>query len=143
MAATDDQFPQDATGRPEARAAEAIVLGHGDRFDLRIALAAKRFGEGTMRMLACNGSIARPIVWVREAPKSSSTSRTMATWRRQSIGIGYASSIAPTAPTRPSGRWHDERPTPRTSRSPNPGIDWYHLHIGKDSRKGRCARATS
>ena len=66
MAATHDQFPTDATGLPQARAAEVVELGDGDRFDLRIAPVAKRIGETTVRMLAYNGSIPGPTLKVRE-----------------------------------------------------------------------------
>src|SRR5436190_16606882 len=66
MTATDDQFPTDTTGLPEARASEVVELGDGDRFELRIAPVAKRIGDATVRMLAYNGSIPGPTLRVKQ-----------------------------------------------------------------------------
>jgi FtsP/CotA-like multicopper oxidase with cupredoxin domain len=66
MTTTHDQFRTDTTGLPEARAAEVVELGDGDRFELRISPVAKRIGEATVRMLAYNGSIPGSTLKVRE-----------------------------------------------------------------------------
>src|ERR671938_1802326 len=64
MATAHDHFPTDTTGLPEARVAERVELGQGDRFELRIAPVAKRIGDATVRMLAYNGSIPGPTLRV-------------------------------------------------------------------------------
>src|SRR5438067_7896591 len=66
MATTHDQFPTETTGLPEARSAEVVELGDGDRFELSIAPVAKRIGDATVRMLAYSGSIPGPTLKVRE-----------------------------------------------------------------------------
>ena len=66
MTATDDQFPTDTTGLPEARGSEVVELGDGDRFELKIAPVAKRIGDATVRMLAYNGSIPGPTLRVHQ-----------------------------------------------------------------------------
>ena len=60
-------------------------------------------GDATVRMLAYNGSIPGPDPeGARRARRSSSTSRTRATWRPRSTGTGYGSRTATTERTRRS-----------------------------------------
>ena len=132
MATTHDQFPQDATGLPEAHASEVIELGHGDRFDLRIAPVANRIGETTVRMLAYNGSIPGPTLKVREGSEivvdieNHGDVEATVHWH----GLRLENRYDGTHETqRPMGQ--GEAYTAQVS-FPDPGIYWYHPHIRED-----------
>ena len=64
-----DRFPTDATGLPQARAAELVELAGGDVFALEIAAVSKRLGDSTVRMLAYNGSIPGPTLKVGQGSR--------------------------------------------------------------------------
>jgi FtsP/CotA-like multicopper oxidase with cupredoxin domain len=132
MATTHDQFPQDATGLPEAHASEVIELGHGDRFDLRIAPVAKRIDDARMRMLAYNGSIPGPTLKVREGSEivvdieNHGDVEATVHWH----GLRLENRYDGTHETqRPMGR--GEAYTAHVA-FPDPGIYWYHPHIRED-----------
>ncbi len=132
MAATHDQFPTDATGLPQARAAEVVELGDGDRFGLRIAPVANRIGESTVRMLAYNGSIPGPTLKVREGSEvvveieNDGDVEATVHWH----GLRLENRYDGTHETqRPMGR--GEAYTAHVS-FPDPGIYWYHPHIRED-----------
>ena len=132
MAATHDQFPTDATGLPQARAAEVVELGDGDRFGLRIAPVANRIGETTVRMLAYNGSIPGPTLKVREGSEvvveieNDGDVEATVHWH----GLRLENRYDGTHETqRPMGR--GETYTAHVS-FPDPGIYWYHPHIRED-----------
>ena len=132
MATNHDQFPQDATGLPEAHASEVIELGHGDRFDLRIAPVANRIGESTVRMLAYNGSIPGPTLKVREGSEivvdieNHGDVEATVHWH----GLRLENRYDGTHETqRPMGQ--GEAYTAQVS-FPDPGIYWYHPHIRED-----------
>ena len=132
MATNHDQFPQDATGLPEAHASEVIELGHGDRFDLRIAPVANRIGESTVRMLAYNGSIPGPTLKVREGSEivvdmeNHGDVEATVHWH----GLRLENRYDGTHETqRPMGQ--GEAYTAHVS-FPDPGIYWYHPHIRED-----------
>ena len=61
----DGAFPTEVEGLPEAGRPAVAELDDGEVLDLRIALAVKRLGGATVRMLANNGSIPGPTVRVR------------------------------------------------------------------------------
>ena len=132
MATNHDQFPQDATGLPEAHASEVIELGHGDRFDLSIAPVANRIGESTVRMLAYNGSIPGPTLKVREGSEivvdmeNHGDVEATVHWH----GLRLENRYDGTHETqRPMGQ--GEAYTAQVS-FPDPGIYWYHPHIRED-----------
>jgi len=132
MATTHDQFPQDVTGLPEAHASEVIELGHGDRFDLRIAPVAKRIDDARMRMLAYNGSIPGPTLKVREGSEivvdieNHGDVEATVHWH----GLRLENRYDGTHETqRPMGR--GEAYTAHVA-FPDPGIYWYHPHIRED-----------
>ena len=132
MSTTPDHFPTDVEGLPEAHAPERVELSDGDEFNLRIGPVAKRIGDDTVRMLAYNDSIPGPVLEVRRAPRSSSTSRTRATWRPPSTGTGCGSRTATTARTRRRRRSRSASASRRRWRSRIPGAYWYHPHIRED-----------
>ena len=132
MATTHDQFPQDASGLPEARASEVIELGHGDRFELSIAPVAKRIDDVRMRMLAYNGSIPGPTLKVREGSEivvdmeNHGDVEATVHWH----GLRLENRYDGTHETqRPMGQ--GEAYTAHVS-FPDPGIYWYHPHIRED-----------
>jgi len=132
MAATHDQFPTDATGLPQARAAEVVELGDGDRFGLRIAPVANRIGDATVRMLAYNGSIPGPTLKVREGSEvvveieNDGDVEATVHWH----GLRLENRYDGTHETqRPMGR--GEAYTAHVT-FPDPGIYWYHPHIRED-----------
>ena len=132
MATTHDQFPTDTTGLPEARAAEVVELGDGDRFDLRIAPVAKRIGEATVRMLAYNGSIPGPTLKVREGSEvvvdieNQGDMEATVHWH----GLRLENRYDGTHETQqPMGT--GERYTAHVT-FPDPGVYWYHPHIRED-----------
>ena len=59
-----DSFSTETTGLPQAARPMDIRLKDGDRFDLRIGSVRKRLGDGEIRMLAYNGSIPGPSLYV-------------------------------------------------------------------------------
>jgi hypothetical protein len=54
------QLSRDIDRLPAARRTQAVDLGDGDKFDLRIGPVANRIGDAVVRMLAYNGSISVP-----------------------------------------------------------------------------------
>src|SRR5437764_5182427 len=132
MATTHDQFPTDATGLPEARASEVIGLSDSDRFELKITPVAKRIGDGTVRMLAYNGSIPGPTLRVREGSEvvvdMENQGDTEATvhWHGLRLENRYDGTHETQHPM-DSG----ERYTAHVA-FPDPGVYWYHPHIRED-----------
>jgi FtsP/CotA-like multicopper oxidase with cupredoxin domain len=132
MATTHDQFPTDTTGLPAARASEVVELGDGDRFELRIAPVAKPIGDGTMRMLAYNGSIPGPTLKVREGSElvvdieNRGDLEATVHWH----GLRLENRYDGTHETqRPMGQ--GEAYTAHLT-FPDPGVYWYHPHIRED-----------
>ena len=126
------QFPTDATGLPEARAAELVELSDGDRLDLRIAPVAKRLGDATVRMLAYNGSIPGPTLKVREGSEvvvdveNQGDMDATVHWHGLRLENRY------------DGTHETQRPMAVGERFsarvafPDPGLYWYHPHIRED-----------
>jgi FtsP/CotA-like multicopper oxidase with cupredoxin domain len=132
MASTDDQFPTDTTGLPEAHAAEVVELGAGDRFELRIAPVAKRIGDATVRMLAYNGSIPGPTLKVREGSEvvveieNQGDVEATVHWHGLRLENRYDGTHETQRPMRAG-----ERYTAHVT-FPDPGVYWYHPHIRED-----------
>jgi FtsP/CotA-like multicopper oxidase with cupredoxin domain len=59
-----DRFSTETTGLPQAARPSDVRLSDGDRFDLRIGSVRKRLGDDEIRMLAYNGSIPGPSLFV-------------------------------------------------------------------------------
>ena len=132
MTTTQDQFPTDTTGLPQARACETIELADGEQFDLTIAPVAKRIGDTTARMLAYNGSIPGPTIRVREGSElvvnieNDGDLEATVHWH----GLRLENRYDGTHQTqRPMGA--GERYTAHIT-FPDAGVYWYHPHIRED-----------
>src|SRR5437763_17222722 len=132
MATTDDQFPTDTTGLPEAQPSEPAELADGQQFDLRIAPVTKRIGDATVRMLAYNGSIPGPTVRVREGSEAvvniENQGDVEATvhWHGLRLENRYDGTHQTQQPMA-VGEKFSARVT-----FPDPGLYWYHPHIRED-----------
>ena len=132
MSASDDDFPTQVAGLPEARSPEVVELGDGERFDLRIGPVAKQLGETTVRMLAYNGSIPGPVLRVREGSSllvdvvNEGDLEATVHWHGLRLENRY-DGTAETQPPMPVGG----RFTYRID-FPDPGVYWYHPHIRED-----------
>ena len=67
--ALDATFPTDTEGLDQASTPESVVLKDGDHFDLRITPVRKQINEAEVRMLAYNGSIPGPTMFVKQGSK--------------------------------------------------------------------------
>jgi FtsP/CotA-like multicopper oxidase with cupredoxin domain len=126
-------FSRDPAGLPEAVPTEDVVLGDGDRFDLRIEPVAKRIDGDVVRMLAYNGSTPGPTLRVRQGSEIV-------------VEVTNEGDIAATVhwhglrlENRFDGVPHEtQRPIPVGGtftyrvRFPDAGLYWYHPHIRED-----------
>jgi FtsP/CotA-like multicopper oxidase with cupredoxin domain len=132
MATTDDQFPTDTTGLPEARASQVVEVGDGDQFELTIAPVAKRISDAMVRMLAYNGSIPGPTLKVREGSeivveiKNQGDVEATVHWHGLRLENRYDGTHETQQPMR-TGERYSARVT-----FPDPGVYWYHPHIRED-----------
>src|SRR4051794_31321522 len=132
MTATTEHFPHDTGGLPGATTPEVVQLADGERFQLRMAPATKRFGGATVRMLAYNGSIPGPTLKVRqgsgidvEIVNDGDLEQTVH-WHGLRLDWRSDGTHETQAPIPIGGRF-----TCRVS-FPDPGIYWYHPHIRED-----------
>jgi len=132
MSTRTDQFPTSIAGLAEARAPEVVELSDGDRFELRIAPVAKRIGDGTVRMLAYNGSIPGPVLKVREGAEvvvdvvNQGDMEATVHWHGLRLENRYDGTHETQAPIEVGGSF-----TARVE-FPDPGVYWYHPHIRED-----------
>jgi FtsP/CotA-like multicopper oxidase with cupredoxin domain len=132
MSATSDHFPTDTAGLPEARSPEVVELADGDRFDLRIAPVAKRFGDARVRMLAYNGSIPGPILKVQEGAEvmvdieNQGDMDATVHWHGLRLENRYDGTHETQTAIPVGGRY-----SARVA-FPDPGVYWYHPHIRED-----------
>jgi FtsP/CotA-like multicopper oxidase with cupredoxin domain len=132
MTPTQDHFPTEAAGLPEARSTELVELSDGERFDLRIAPVAKRLGDATVRMLAYNGSIPGPTLKVKEGSEivvdveNRGDMEATVHWHGLRLDNRYDGTHQVQHPMAVG-----ERFTARVT-FPDPGVYWYHPHIRED-----------
>jgi FtsP/CotA-like multicopper oxidase with cupredoxin domain len=132
MSTTSDHFPTDVAGLAEARATELVELADGDQFDLRIAPAAKRLGDATVRMLAYNGSIPGPTLKVKEGSEivvnveNHGDMEATVHWHGLRLENRYDGTHQTQQPMA-VGEKFSARVT-----FPDPGVYWYHPHIRED-----------
>jgi FtsP/CotA-like multicopper oxidase with cupredoxin domain len=132
MSRTDDHFPTDVTGLPEARPPEHVELAPGDEYALQIAPVAKRIGDETVRMLAYNGSIPGPVLRVTEGSEiaveidNQGDMDATVHWHGLRLENRYDGTHETQAPIGAG-----ERYTARVE-FPDPGVYWYHPHIRED-----------
>src|ERR671917_91518 len=129
---TNDQFPIEAAGLPEAHTPDLVELADGDEFDLRIAPVAKRLGDATVRMLAYNGSIPGPVLKVREGSElvvdieNQGDMEATVHWHGLRLENRYDGTHETQTPMAVGERF-EARVT-----FPDPGVYWYHPHIRED-----------
>jgi FtsP/CotA-like multicopper oxidase with cupredoxin domain len=132
MSTPSDRFPTEVAGLAEARASELVELADGDRFELRMAPVAKRFGDATVRMLAYNGSIPGPTLKVKEGSEvlvnieNRGDLETTVHWHGLRLDNRYDGTHE-TQPPIPVGGSFAARVV-----VPDPGVYWYHPHIRED-----------
>jgi FtsP/CotA-like multicopper oxidase with cupredoxin domain len=132
MSTPSDRFPTEVAGLAEARASELVELADGDRFELRMAPVAKRFGDATVRMLAYNGSIPGPTLKVKEGSEvlvnieNRGDLETTVHWHGLRLDNRYDGTHETQPPIPVGGSFA----APVVF--PDPGVYWYHPHIRED-----------
>jgi FtsP/CotA-like multicopper oxidase with cupredoxin domain len=132
MTSSSKYFPTATTGLPEAHSPESIELADGAEFDLRIGPVAKQLGDARVRMLAYNGSIPGPTLWVRQGTElvvhalNEGDLEATVHWHGLRLDNRY-DGTAETQPPMPIGGRFTYRLT-----FPDPGVYWYHPHIRED-----------
>src|ERR671913_2237479 len=132
MTSASDYFSSDPAGLDEAQPPESVELADRDRLNLRIGPVAKKLGEATVRMLAYNGSIPGPTLWVRQGSEVSvdvineGDLEATVHWHGLRLENRY-DGTAETQRAIPVGGRFTYRLT-----FPDPGVYWYHPHIRED-----------
>ena len=132
VTAESSHFPTDVAGLPEAARPEVLELADGDEVELRIAPAAKRIGEATVRMLAYSGSVPGPTLRVREGSElvvivaNEGDLGATVHWHGLRLDNRYDGTHETQAPI-PVGASFTYR-----IEFPDPGVYWYHPHIRED-----------
>jgi FtsP/CotA-like multicopper oxidase with cupredoxin domain len=128
-----ETFSTETAGLPEAAAPVDVTLKDGDHFDLRIAAVKKRIGDAEVRMLAYNGSIPGPTLYVDQSSEvtvdATNDGDVDATvhWHGLRLENRYDGVPEETqAPIEIGGSF-----TYKVS-FPDPGLYWYHPHIRED-----------
>ena len=127
-----DRFPTETEGLVEAARPELVVLADGDVFDLEIGPVCKRIGDGTVRMLAYNGSIPGPTLKVAEGSTVTvrATNRgdhdTTVHWHGVRLENQYDGTHDTQSPI-PIGETFEY-----VLEFPDPGVYWYHPHVRED-----------
>ena len=126
-------FSLDPSGLPMVEPTKDVVLGDGDRLDLRIAPVANRIGDSTVRMLAYNGSIPGPVLRVRQGSEIvvavTNDGDTPATVHWHGLRLENRYDGVPHETQKPIAI--GETFTYRL-RFPDEGIYWYHPHVRED-----------
>jgi FtsP/CotA-like multicopper oxidase with cupredoxin domain len=127
-----DYFPTETEGLPAARSPEQVELADGDEFDLHIGPVAKRLGDSTVRMLAYNGSVPGPTLWVQEGSQvvvnaiNEGDLDATVHWHGVRLENRYDGTHLVQAPI-PIGGSFSYR-----VEFPDAGVYWYHPHIRQD-----------
>jgi FtsP/CotA-like multicopper oxidase with cupredoxin domain len=130
---SDQSFPTDPSGLPEATRPQVIDLADGDTVNLRLAPVAKQLRESTVRMLGYNGSIPGPTLRVRQGSEvmvnvtNDSDLETTVHWHGLRLDNKYDGVPHETQLPIPVGDSFTSR-----IRFPDPGLYWYHPHIRED-----------
>ena len=128
-----DRFSTETTGLPEAERPMDVRLGDRDRFDLHIGSVRKRLGDDEVRMLAYNGSIPGPSLFVDQGSTitvdvtNEGDVDATVHWHGLRLENRYDGVPEETqAPIEVGGTY-----TCRVH-FPDPGFYWYHPHIRED-----------
>ena len=128
-----DSFSTETTGLPQAARPSDVRLSEGDRFDLHIGSVRKRLGDDEVRMLAYNGSIPGPSLFVDQGSTitvdvtNEGDIDATVHWHGLRLENRYDGVPEETqAPIEVGGRY-----TCRVH-FPDAGFYWYHPHIRED-----------
>jgi FtsP/CotA-like multicopper oxidase with cupredoxin domain len=128
-----DAFTTETAGLPEASSPSVVRLYDGDSFYLRIYPVRKRIGDAEVRMLGYNGSIPGPTLHVEQGSEitvqvaNDGDVEATVHWhglRLQNLYDGVPQETQ--APIQPGEEFTYKL------RFPDPGLYWYHPHIGED-----------
>ena len=128
----DPHFQSGTRGLPESRPTETVDLADGDEFRLNVAPVTKRLRDGTVRMLAYNGSIPGPTFRVQQGSAlvvnvtNSSDLEATVHWHGLRLDNRYDGTMSTQRPI-PVGDTFTYR-----LEFPDPGVYWYHPHIRED-----------
>jgi len=130
---SDEFFPTDPDGLPEAVPASTVRLRDGDHLDLRIGAVRKRLGGDVLRMLAYNGSIPGPILHVDQGSeltvevKNDGDLEATVHWHGLRVENQYDGVPYETQPPIPIGGAYTQK-----IKFPDAGFYWYHPHVRED-----------
>ena len=137
MARQHETFTTETTGLAEAARPRDIRMKDGGHLDITIGSVRKRIGDADIRMLAYNGSIPGPTLYVDqgseitvEATNNGDVDATVH-WHGLRLENRYDGVPEETqAPIGVGGSF-----TYRVQ-FPDPGLYWYHPHIARGLRAG-------
>ena len=129
---TNDHFSAETAGLPVVHSPERLELANGDALNLRIAPVAKNLQGAVVRMLAYNGSIPGPTLYVEQGSEllvtvvNEGDLEATVHWHGLRLENRY-DGTTDTQPPIPVDGVFTYRLT-----FPDPGIYWYHPHIRED-----------
>ena len=128
-----DTFSIETTGLPEASSPSDVHLKDGEHLDLRIAPVKKQFGDAEVRMLAYNGSIPGPTLYVDQGSvltiDATNDGDVGATVHWHGLRLENRYDGVPEETQAPIGIGESFR---YRVQFPDPGLYWYHPHIRED-----------
>lgn len=132
-----DAFSADATGLLETTSTQVISLAPGETYELRAEMVRKQLGNGTVNMLAYNGSIPGPTLLVQQGSEvivhfvNNMDLETTVHWHGLRLDHRFDGV--------PEGAHHGMQPPVQPGetftyrlRFPDPGLFWYHPHVRED-----------
>jgi FtsP/CotA-like multicopper oxidase with cupredoxin domain len=132
-AAPDKWFPTDTEGLSQDMPPRPVNLSDGDNYDLRITPVRKQINDAVVRMLAYNGSIPGPTLFVKQGStvtvSTTNDGDVEATVHWHGLRLENRYDGVP-----------EETQTPISIGDnytadvhfPDPGLYWYHPHIRED-----------
>jgi FtsP/CotA-like multicopper oxidase with cupredoxin domain len=128
-----DRFSNETRGLPEASSPSDIHLQDGEHLDLRIGPVKKQIGGAEVRMLAYNGSIPGPTLYVDQGSEitvdATNDGDVDATVHWHGLRLENRYDGVPEETQAPIGIGESFR---YRVQFPDPGLYWYHPHIRED-----------
>jgi FtsP/CotA-like multicopper oxidase with cupredoxin domain len=128
-----DGFSNETRGLPEASSPSDIHLKDGEHLDLRIGPVKKQIGGAEVRMLAYNGSIPGPTLYVDQGSEitvdTTNDGDVDATVHWHGLRLENRYDGVPEDTQAPIGMGESFR---YRVQFPDPGLYWYHPHIRED-----------